>query len=59
MTDLGFQWLLGAALLGALTLYMLSAGADFGAGVWSVLFLKGPKAQTQRALVDRAIGPIW
>ena len=59
MTDLSLEWLLGAALLGALTLYMLFAGADYGAGLWSFLFLKGPEAQRQRALVDQAIGPIW
>lgn len=49
---------LGASLVGALTFYLLTGGADFGAGVWS-LFAFGRNAQKQRALIDHAIGPIW
>lgn len=49
---------LGASLVGALTFYLLTGGADFGAGVWSLLAF-GRKAQKQRALIDHAIGPIW
>lgn len=49
---------LGASLVGALTFYLLTGGADFGAGVWS-LFAFGRNAQKQRALIDQAIGPIW
>jgi cytochrome d ubiquinol oxidase subunit II len=51
------QWLAGA-ILAALTLYTLGAGADFGGGVWDLL-AGGPRAARQRALVARAIGPIW
>ena len=50
--------LLGAAMLGALVLYALFAGADFGAGVWHLL-ATGPRAHRQRALISQAIGPIW
>jgi len=49
---------LGAAMLGALVLYALSGGADFGGGIWDLL-ASGPRAREQRALVERAIGPIW
>ena len=49
---------LGIALVGALTIYLLTGGADFGAGIWS-LFAFGRKGQKQRALIDQAIGPIW
>ncbi len=49
---------LGAMLVGALTFYLLFGGADFGAGMWT-LFPAGRFAQEQRALIDRAIGPIW
>jgi cytochrome d ubiquinol oxidase subunit II len=49
---------LGASLVGALTCYLLTGGADFGAGMWS-LFSLGRDAQRQRALIDQAIGPIW
>jgi cytochrome d ubiquinol oxidase subunit II len=49
---------LGAAMLGALVCYALLGGADFGGGIWDLL-ASGPRAREQRALVERAIGPIW
>jgi len=49
---------LGAAMLGALVLYALFGGADFGGGIWDLL-ASGPRTREQRALVERAIGPIW
>jgi cytochrome bd ubiquinol oxidase subunit II len=52
------ELVLGGALVGALTCYLLTGGADFGAGIWS-LFAFGRDAQQQRALIDQAIGPIW
>jgi len=50
--------LLGAAILAALVLYALLGGADFGGGVWDLL-ASGPRSGEQRALVERALGPIW
>jgi cytochrome d ubiquinol oxidase subunit II len=50
--------LLGAAMLLALVLYALLGGADFGGGIWDLL-ASGPRRREQRALVERAIGPIW
>ncbi|HET7825362.1 MAG TPA: cytochrome d ubiquinol oxidase subunit II, partial [Anaeromyxobacter sp.] len=50
--------LLGAAVLAALVLYALLGGADFGGGIWDLL-AAGPRKAEQRALVERAIGPIW
>ncbi len=50
--------LLGAAILVALVLYALLGGADFGGGIWDLL-ASGPRKGEQRALVERAIGPIW
>jgi cytochrome d ubiquinol oxidase subunit II len=50
--------LLGAAILAALVLYALLGGADFGGGIWDLL-AAGPRRAEQRALVERAIGPIW
>jgi cytochrome d ubiquinol oxidase subunit II len=50
--------LLGAAMLAALVFYVLLGGADFGGGIWDLL-ASGPRARAQRALVERAIGPIW
>ena len=51
------HWLAGA-VMAALTLYALAAGADFGGGVWDLL-AHGPRAGRQRALIAHAIGPIW
>lgn len=45
-------------MLIALAIYTLLGGADFGAGVWSLLAF-GPRAERQRKRVDEAIGPIW
>lgn len=50
--------LLGGAMLAALVLYALLGGADFGGGIWDLL-ASGPRRAEQRALVERAIGPIW
>ena len=47
-----------AAVMAALTAYLLMGGADFGGGVWD-LFASGPRKQQQRALIAEAIGPIW
>ena len=46
------------ALLVALTVYVLTGGADYGGGVWDLL-ASGPRAAAQRQLIERAIGPIW
>ena len=49
---------LGAVLLGALVVYALTGGADFGGGVWDLL-ASGPRAREQRRLVATSIAPIW
>src|SRR5438552_579934 len=54
----GEALLLGGAIMGALILYALFGGADFGGGVWHLLAW-GPRAQRQRDLVTTAIAPIW
>jgi cytochrome d ubiquinol oxidase subunit II len=46
------------ALVLSTLLYTLLGGADFGAGVWDLL-ARGPRTTRQRALIERAIGPIW
>jgi cytochrome d ubiquinol oxidase subunit II len=52
------ELLLAAAVVGALILYFLFGGADFGGGVWDLL-ASGPRKADQRATIERAIGPIW
>jgi cytochrome d ubiquinol oxidase subunit II len=44
--------------LGALVLYAVFGGADFGGGVWDLL-ASGPRAAQQRAAITAAIGPVW
>jgi cytochrome d ubiquinol oxidase subunit II len=48
----------GVLWIGA-TLYAVFAGADFGAGFWSLLAGQGERGERARALVDWAIGPVW
>ena len=42
----------------ALNAYVLLAGADFGGGIWDLL-ATGPRREKQRALISRAMGPVW
>jgi cytochrome d ubiquinol oxidase subunit II len=55
---MGIEVWLGLAMVGGLCLYLLFGGADFGGGVWDLL-ASGPRREQQRALIERAIGPIW
>jgi cytochrome d ubiquinol oxidase subunit II len=48
----------GLALLLGLTAYVLTAGADFGGGIWDLL-ANGPRRNQQREVIAKAIGPIW
>ncbi len=52
------ELLLGGAMLVSLTFYVLLAGADYGGGVWDLL-ASGPRAKDQRALIAKALAPIW
>lgn len=49
---------LAVVLVLALNAYVLFGGADFGGGVWDLL-ARGPRAERQRHLIARAIGPVW
>jgi cytochrome d ubiquinol oxidase subunit II len=55
---MGTEHLLAGVMITALLLYVLLAGADFGGGVWDLL-AQGPRRAEQRALIEKAIGPIW
>ena len=41
------------------TIYAVFAGADFGAGLWSLLAGGGDRGRRPRELIDWAIGPVW
>ena len=44
----------------SIIIYAAFGGADFGGGVWYFfIFGFSPKAQAQRELIARAIGPVW
>lgn len=55
---MGLPEIIAGIMLIALTIYAVMAGADFGGGVWD-LFASGPRAEKQRTLIHKAIGPIW
>lgn len=45
-------------LLLSLIFYAVTGGADFGGGMWDLL-ATGPRADTQRSAISKAISPIW
>ncbi len=57
---LGFDYatIIAAIMVGSLGVYALTGGADFGGGIWDLL-ARGPRAEQQRKLISRTIGPIW
>lgn len=63
MTDpigayLSLPAILAGAIAASLNVYALSAGADFGGGVWDLL-ASGQRRDQQRVLIGDAIAPIW
>ena len=50
--------LVAGAIAASLNVYALTAGADFGGGVWDLL-ASGERRDRQRALIANAIAPIW
>lgn len=54
----GLPDLLGAVMLGALGIYAVTAGADFGGGVWAALAF-GPRKSKQHDVIESALAPVW
>ena len=48
-----------AVLWIGVTMYAVFAGADFGAGLWSLLAGGDERGRRPRELIDWAIGPVW
>ena len=46
-------------LVVGVTMYAVFGGADFGAGLWSLLAGGGERGRRPRELIDWAIGPVW
>ena len=46
-------------LFGAITIYAVFGGADFGAGFWDLFAGGAEKGRRPRALIEHAIGPVW
>jgi cytochrome d ubiquinol oxidase subunit II len=55
---LPLETIIAGVIVVALILYALLGGADYGGGVWD-LFAFGRRAPAQRALIAKAIGPVW
>ncbi len=55
---LDLETLSAATVLGALIMYAIFGGADFGGGIWIAL-ASGPRARDQRESLFQAIGPVW
>ncbi|MET0514796.1 MAG: cytochrome d ubiquinol oxidase subunit II, partial [Nitrospiraceae bacterium] len=56
---MSLELMLAATILISLIFYVLTAGADFGAGVWALLATGERSRHQHLALIDRAIAPIW
>jgi cytochrome d ubiquinol oxidase subunit II len=56
--ELTWPYIMGGIIIIIMIIYSLTGGADFGGGVWDLL-ATGPRAQRQRRLISKAIGPIW
>jgi cytochrome d ubiquinol oxidase subunit II len=41
------------------TMYAVFGGADFGAGLWSLLAGRNDRGRRPRELIDWAVGPVW
>ena len=52
------DWAITVLWIG-LTLYVLLAGADFGAGFWDLFAGGSVRGRPQRDLIEYAIGPVW
>lgn len=52
------ETIIAGVMIASLVLYALLGGADYGGGVWD-LFAFGKRAPQQRALIAKAIGPVW
>jgi cytochrome d ubiquinol oxidase subunit II len=52
------QWSITVLWIG-LTLYVLLAGVDFGAGFWDLFAGTSRSGRPQRDLIEHSIGPVW
>ncbi|MFP4598093.1 MAG: cytochrome d ubiquinol oxidase subunit II [Persicimonas sp.] len=55
---IAFEYVIAGIIVVALVVYLLSGGADFGSGIWS-LFATGERKDAQRDALSHAIAPIW
>ncbi len=51
--------LVAVVLFGAITVYAIFGGADFGAGFWDLFAGGAERGARPRALIEHAIGPVW
>lgn len=53
-----YDYAIAVLLWASMIAYATLGGADFGGGIWNILFL-GPKTQKARNLIKGAVGPVW
>ncbi len=58
MSELTSELLLALVIGAGLVLYALTAGADFGAGVWS-LVSRSEHREAERDVIRKTIAPVW
>ena len=56
---MSLEFILAGTIVVSLILYVLTAGADFGAGAWTIYAASEQSRRKRQVLIDRAIGPIW
>ena len=51
--------LVAVVLFASVIAYSVFGGADFGAGFWDLVAGGAERGERPRAVIDRAIGPVW
>jgi len=53
-----YDYAVAVMLWGSMIVYAILGGADFGGGIWNILFF-GHNTQKARGLIRGAVGPVW
>src|SRR5207253_8057952 len=53
-----YDYAVAVMLWGSMIAYAILGGADFGGGIWNILFF-GRNTQKARSLISGAVGPVW
>ena len=53
-----YDYAVAVMLWGSMIAYAILGGADFGGGIWNILFF-GRNTRKARSLISGAVGPVW